>query len=149
MSAWLVMDNHTPYEVPLGGIYRITGNGQPVEINLAPGQMVSVPSGTVVTNITPIEYYMNYDPKELDRASGEGMFGEWGESNKSTKLLCRCWVCQKDISPYQLYDFTTGKEKVKMNCCGREEEILLSEEEIKKSNESGVYQAFMMGGKIL
>lgn len=137
------------FKAPIEGKYRFSFNGVQSEMKMTAGQIVAIYNGTVVTNTTPIEYYMNYDPKELDRATGEGMFEGWGESAKGTKLLCRCWVCQKDINPYQLYDFTTGKEKIKMNCCGREEEIQLTEEEIKKSNESGYYQAFMMGGKIL
>ena len=43
-----------------------------------------------------------------------------------------------------MYDFSIGKERISLKCCGREQVIHLTEEEIKRSNESGVYYAFMI-----
>ncbi len=62
---------------------------------------------------------------------------------KVTDLKCKCYVCTKDIVPVQRWNFDLNLYNVNMKCCGREETVKLTEEQIKLNNETGVYYAFM------
>lgn len=59
-------------------------------------------------------------------------------------LKVRCWVCQKDVTPFQQYDFENAKYKITMRCCDRNETISLTLPEIHGNNASGIYQAFLL-----
>lgn len=59
-------------------------------------------------------------------------------------LKCKCWVCNKMITPSsQYYDFSTGKYKINIQCHGESETIQLTEDQIKKINEGAEWQAFL------
>jgi hypothetical protein len=87
---------------------------------------------------------MNYDPYDISdvdtaKAKQTNMFN-WEEP---TVLKTKCWVCNREFKPSQVYDYSNSHYRVKFEHCGKLEEKNMKEEEIKKCNESGHYYAFM------
>jgi hypothetical protein len=67
----------------------------------------------------------------------------YNDYDKTEKLKAKCWICQKDISVHQMYNFVTAKEKITISCCQKEQVVELTEKQIKETNAQGVYWAFM------
>jgi hypothetical protein len=68
---------------------------------------------------------------------------DYGDVKSVADLNCKCYICMKDIKPQQWWRYLENHYAIEMSCCGRIENITLTEEQIKKNNESGVYYAFM------
>lgn len=67
----------------------------------------------------------------------------YGDPYKTEDLKCKCYVCAKEISPSQRWDYNVNMYNITMKCCGREEVVKLTEDQIKRNNQSGFYFAFM------
>ena len=62
----------------------------------------------------------------------------------STNILkCKCWICQKEFTPVQRYDYSSQKTHISMEHCGKSASIFLTAKEIEDNNSSGFYQAFL------
>lgn len=78
-------------------------------------------------------------PDELKKR----VHGVFHDSTPPAKLKAKCWICQKEISPFQHWDFMKNKNIIELRCCKREQKIELLDSEIEKSNAQGVFWAFM------
>lgn len=107
-------------------------------ITTAPNVIVNN-SGIVATRTGMYNYFDN----EHTLVNRDAMMMYDDPVAKNGPLKCKCYVCEKEIKPYQNYHYGKCKYEVTMKCCGREETVLLSEEQIKLNNETGFYFAFM------
>lgn len=102
----------------------------PVTFN---GIKIDLPEGIFIDTSNMIEPRAGH--------TGDKMF--YNDYDKTEKLKAKCWICQKDISVHQMYNFMTAKEKITISCCQKEQVIELTEKQIKDTNAQGVYWAFM------
>ena len=86
---------------------------------------------------------MNYDPYDISDVDKSPKQTTMWNYDEPTKLITKCWVCAKEFTPKQFYDYSNSNYKITFEHCGKSQELTMTEAEIKKNNESGHYYAFM------
>jgi len=112
------------------------------------------PSGKqfVITNLTGNPITITTPDSDDDivlkiRGLASQIFGEdnhvYYDAYKTDNLKCKCYVCEKEITPTQTWEYASLVYRISMKCCAREETVKLTEAQIKLNNETGFYFAFM------